>query len=59
MKDLNLPNIKDRVAPPDRILSMDEYLEFIQFNLENLFDKEFYFRWKETIAVNTPFKLIN
>ena len=57
MKDLNLPNSKDRVAPPNRILSMDEYLEFVQFNLENLFDKEFYFRWKETIAVNAPFKL--
>ena len=59
MKDLNLPNIKDRIAPPDRILPMDEYLEFVQFNLENLFDKEFYFRWKETIAVNMPFRIIN
>ena len=58
MKDLNLPNFKDLAAPSNRILSMDEYIEFVQFNLENLLDKESYFRWKEIIAVDAPFKII-
>ena len=56
MKDLNLPNTNGATPQPDRILSMEEYLEFVQFNLDNLFDKDSYFRWKETIAVNAPFK---
>ena len=59
MKDLNLPDIQKGAAVLNRILSMDEYIEFVQFNLENLLDKEFYFRWKEIIAVNAPFKLLS
>lgn len=57
MKDLNLPNTSGATPQPDRILSMEEYLEFVQFNLENLFDKEAYLQWKKIIAVNVPFKL--
>ena len=57
MKDLNLPDTNGAAPQPARILSMEEYLSFVQFHLENLFDKESYFRWKETIAVNVPFKI--
>jgi len=57
MKDIRLPVIKEHTPPADRILSMEEYLQFVQFNLENFFDKEFYLQWKETIAVDVPFKL--
>ncbi len=57
MKDLNLPNTTGASSQPDRILSMTEYLEFVQFNFEHMLDKEFYFRWKESIAVNEPFQL--
>mgnify|MGYP001596022137 CR=1 FL=1 len=57
MKDLNLPDTSSAIPQPDRILSMEEYLEFVQFHIENLFDQESYSRWKETIAVNAPFKL--
>ncbi len=57
MKDLNLPIIKNYNSPSPPILSMDEYLKFVQFNLENCFDKETYFQWKEIIAVDVPFFL--
>jgi len=57
MKDLKLPVIKGYVPPSDRVLPMDEYIQFVQFNLENFFDKEVYFQWKEIIAVDVPFKL--
>lgn len=57
MSDLKLPKIKDISVSPDRILSMEQYLEFAQFNLENFFDKESYIQWKKVIAVNVPFKI--
>ena len=57
MKDLNLPDTNDASAQPDRILSMDEYLEFVQFNFDNLLDKKSYFQWKQTIAVNVLFRI--
>lgn len=57
MSDLNLSNTHGATPQPDRILSMEEYLAFVQFYSENIIDKESYFRWKETIAVNVPFKL--
>jgi hypothetical protein len=59
MKDLNLPKITDPIFSTNRILSMDEYVEFVQFHLENLFDKKSYLRWKKIISVNVPFKLID
>ena len=56
-QDLNLPIIKDYVPPPDRILSMDEYIEFCQFNWENLVDKEAYWEQKKIMAVDVPFRI--
>ena len=41
MNDFKLPIIK-KTHTPKRILSMDEYLEFVQFNLKNAFDKKAY-----------------
>jgi len=57
MKDLKLPVIKNYVAPPAKILSIDEYIQFCQFNLEHTFDKEAYYEWKEIIAVDVPFQI--
>ena len=41
MKDLKLPAIKEHAPCPDRILSMDERLQFVQFNLEIFLIKNF------------------
>ena len=54
--DLKFPIIKGPMPEPN-ILSMDEYLEFVQFNWENLVDREAYAEWKKSIAVDVPFKL--
>ena len=55
MEDLNLPVFKGRGSNPV-ILSMDEYVEFVQFNIENIFDRESYWEWKKAMAVDVPFK---
>jgi hypothetical protein len=57
MKKLNLPIIKGALKEP-RTLSMDEYLEFVQFNLRHAFDKRAYAQWKKMLAVNVPFSLM-
>lgn len=54
MIDLNLPEFKAPL-PKKKVLSMDEYLEFVMFNLRNNFDREAYLRWKKMTAVNVPF----
>ncbi|MCK5083948.1 MAG: hypothetical protein KAR31_13650 [Candidatus Omnitrophica bacterium] len=56
MNDFKLPIIKEAHIQK-RILSMDEYLEFVQFNLQNTFDKKGYEKWKEMLAVNVPFSI--
>ncbi len=56
MEDLNLPIIKGSQREP-RVLSMDEYDDFVQFNLENFFDREAYWEWKKLIAVDVPFRI--
>ena len=56
MKKLKLPVFKEPLPPP-RILSMDEYLEFVQFNLKHAFDKKAYTEWKKISAVNVPFRI--
>jgi hypothetical protein len=56
MNDFKLPIIK-KANTPKRILSMDEYLEFVQFNLKNAFDKKAYGKWKKMMIVNVPFSI--
>ncbi|MFH1360857.1 MAG: hypothetical protein ABIJ41_07520 [Candidatus Omnitrophota bacterium] len=57
MKDLNLPIIKKAMKEP-KPLSMDEYLEFVEFNLKQIpFDREAYAKEKKLLAVNVPFRI--
>lgn len=56
MKKLRLPIIK-KMAMNKKTLSMDEYLEFVRFNLRYTFDKKSYAKWKKMIAVNVPFSI--
>ena len=56
MNDFELPTI-EVTQNQKRILSMDEYLEFVQFNLENNFDREANRKWKKMAAVNVPFTM--
>jgi len=57
MKVLNLPIIKGKSSKSPRILSMDEYFKFIQFNLKQTFDKKSYLKWKRLMVVNVAFSL--
>ena len=56
MKELKLPIVKVPRREP-KILSMDEYLEFVQFNLKNAFDKKAYQEWKRMLMVDAPFAI--
>jgi hypothetical protein len=54
--DFKLPVIKE-TKKEKRVLSMDEYLQFVQFNLKNAFDKEAYAKWKKMLIVDVPFSI--
>ena len=54
MKKLKFPIIPKSMAEP-KILSMDEYLKFVQFNWEHVIDRKANAKWKEMSAVNVPF----
>ena len=56
MNDFELPIIR-KTQNQKRILSMDEYLQFVQFNLQNMFDKKGYEEWKKMLAVDFPFSI--
>ena len=56
MKDLKFPIIKNR-NPRLKTLSMDEYLKFVQFNLQQAFDKKAYLKLKKMLIVNVPFSI--
>ena len=56
MKDLKLPVIKFPMKEP-KPLSMDEYLKFVEFNLEHTFDRKFYAKQKKLLAVDVPFRI--
>lgn len=56
MKKLKLPIIKGSMGEP-KILSMDDYLDFVQFNLKYTLDREFYAKQKKLLAVNVPFRI--
>ena len=54
MDDFDLPIIKGKQVEP-RNLSMDEYDDFVRFNMEIFFDRETYEQWKKESVVNVPF----
>lgn len=54
---LKLPIIKD-MPIKTKVLSMDEYLKFVEDNLKESFDRESYWKWKKIASVDVPFKLI-
>ncbi len=56
MKKLKLPVIRGSQGEP-RTLSMDDYLEFVQFNLKHAFNRKAYTKWKKMMAVNVPFSI--
>jgi len=56
MNDFKLPIIKG-TNPRKRVLSMDEYLKFVQFNLKHAFDRRTHRKRKKMIAVNVPFSM--
>ena len=56
MEDLKLPPIHEP-APPTPVLSMDDYLKFVEFNLKHNFDREAYEERKKKLAVNVRFSL--
>ena len=56
MKKLKLPVIKGPLTGP-RTLSMDDYLEFVQFNLKHAFNRKAYAKWKKMLIVNVPFSI--
>ncbi len=57
MKSLNLPIIRNNKVTKTKVLTMNQYLKFVQFNLEQTFDKKAYLAWKKMLIVNTPFIL--
>ena len=54
MKKLKLPVIREN-GSKTKVLSMNEYLRFVQFNLEQVFDRKAYAKWKKMSVVNVPF----
>ena len=56
MRDLHLPVFKEEMCP-SKALSMDEYLEFVTFNLENIVDLQANAKQKEMQKINAPFVL--
>jgi hypothetical protein len=56
MGKLNLPII-NKPLPKPKTLSMDEYLEFVEFNLKHNFDRKAYKEEKKKFSVNVPFSL--
>jgi len=54
MKDLKLPIIKGQ-SLKSKVLSMDDYLKFVRFNLTQAFHKKAYMRQKKMLNVNVPF----
>lgn len=56
MEDLRLPPIHEP-PPPTPVLSMDDYLKFVEFNLKHNFDRKSYEERKKKLAVNVRFSL--
>lgn len=56
MKKLKLPVIKHSLPPPPS-LGMDDYLEFVMFNLKNFPRAKTNIRLLKSMVVNVPFKI--
>lgn len=56
MEKLNFPVIT-KPLPESKILSMDEYLEFVKFHLKYTFDRKAYRKEKKKLSVNMPFSI--
>ena len=56
MNDFKLPIIKE-MNTPKRVLSMDEYFKFVQFNLKYTVNKSAYRKRKKMLAVNVLFSI--
>ena len=56
MEELNFP-VFAKPLPEPRMGSMDEYLEFIKFCMENFYNREADEFWREKRRVNVPFRL--
>lgn len=56
MKKLKLPIIRGPM-PEKKILSMDDYLEFVVFNLKYAFNEAANREWKKMLAVDVPFSI--
>jgi len=54
MKKLKLPIIRETISEA-KVLSMDGYLQFVQFNLKHAFDKKAYTEQKKMSIVDVPF----
>ncbi len=55
-KKLRFPIITG-ANPSKKILSMDEYLEFVLFHLKYTFNQKTYKKWKKISAVTAPFSI--
>ena len=56
MSELNLPIFKDD-GGREKVLSMDDYVRFVKFNLEHLVDIKFHRVQKQKERVQIPFRL--
>ncbi len=54
---LDLPIITDKLPEPKH-LSMDEYVKFVELNLNSMFNRTNYKKQKKKQFVTVPFKLI-
>lgn len=56
MEKLRLPIIKD-MKLSGKFLNMNDYLEFVQFNLKYTVKKKPSKKWYKLLTVNVPFSL--
>ncbi|MDD5774060.1 MAG: hypothetical protein PHX78_11410 [bacterium] len=56
MEKLNLPIII-KPLPKQKALSMNEYLEFVEFHLKHTFNRKAYNEEKKKLSVNVPFSI--
>jgi hypothetical protein len=56
MKKLNLPIIRTGI-PPAKSLSMEDYIKFVNLNLQYTVDRKIAREQKKLAVVNVPFSL--